>query len=356
MGIGIGAKNATVPIYSAEMAPARIRGALVMFWQLWVVAGIFLGFCANVIVKDTGRIAWRLQLGSAFIPSFILGIGIYFCPESPRWLMKHGRFAQGFKSMQILRAHDIIAARDYYYSYVIYVEELKLAGGSTYFSRMWDCFAVPRIRRANYGASTVMLAQQMCGINSKTIEENGALDTLLTYHFSHFILQFDNFRTCAPRLRQGIVRIFGLRCRPGRLHHSYLVLDRHQGPSNFDSDHIPHHGYFPVGCWFSDFDARDCQFRCTPWTSRPVSQNRVFKSYLQIADDPYSFIYLFTIAYSLGEGPVAFQYSAEVFPTIQREQGMAWAVCINNTFGMYYGDNTAYLKLANRSSQLVSSV
>jgi hypothetical protein len=45
------------------------------------------------------------------------------------------------------------------------------------------------------------------------------------------------------------------------------------------------------------------------------------------------FIYLFTIAYSLGEGPVAFQYSAEVFPTIQREQGMAWAVCINNTFG-----------------------
>ena len=39
MGIGIGAKNATVPIYSAEMAPARTRGALVMFWQLWVVAG-----------------------------------------------------------------------------------------------------------------------------------------------------------------------------------------------------------------------------------------------------------------------------------------------------------------------------
>lgn len=180
MGIGIGAKNATVPIYSAEMAPARIRGALVMFWQLWVVAGIFLGFCANVIVKDTGRIAWRLQLGSAFIPSFILGIGIYFCPESPRWLMKHGRFAQGFKSMQILRAHPIIAARDYYYSYVIYVEEMKLAGGSTYFTRMRDCFTVPRIRRANYGASTVMLAQQMCGINSRFIGNRCSLKSVLT--------------------------------------------------------------------------------------------------------------------------------------------------------------------------------
>jgi hypothetical protein len=42
LGIGIGAKNATVPIYSAEMAPHRIRGALVMFWQLWVVAGELL--------------------------------------------------------------------------------------------------------------------------------------------------------------------------------------------------------------------------------------------------------------------------------------------------------------------------
>lgn len=84
MGIGIGAKNATVPIFSAEMAPHRIRGALVMFWQLWVVIGIFLGLIANIAVKDTGPISWRLQLGSAFIPSFILGIGIYFCPESPR--------------------------------------------------------------------------------------------------------------------------------------------------------------------------------------------------------------------------------------------------------------------------------
>lgn len=74
-----------------------------------------------------------------------------------------------------LRAHPIIAARDFYYSYVIYEEELKEAAGSTYFSRLWDCFAVPRIRRANYGASTVMLAQQMCGINSKSLSHPSML-------------------------------------------------------------------------------------------------------------------------------------------------------------------------------------
>ena len=67
-----------------------------------------------------------------------------------------------------LRAHPIIAARDYYYSYIIYQEEIKVAGGLGYFSRLRDCFTVPRIRRANYGASTVMIAQQMCGINSES--------------------------------------------------------------------------------------------------------------------------------------------------------------------------------------------
>jgi MFS family permease len=40
MGIGLGMKNACVAVYSSEMAPARVRGALVMFWQLWVTFGM----------------------------------------------------------------------------------------------------------------------------------------------------------------------------------------------------------------------------------------------------------------------------------------------------------------------------
>jgi len=84
--------------------------------------------------------------------------------------MKNGRHAEAFISMMRLRAHPIIAARDFYYSYVNYEEEIKVARGAGYFRRLADCFTVPRIRRANYGASTVMLAQQMCGINSTFIE------------------------------------------------------------------------------------------------------------------------------------------------------------------------------------------
>ena len=81
LGIGMGLKEVTVPVFSAENAPTNIRGGLVMSWQVWTAFGIFLGTCANLAVKDVGPIAWRLQLGSAFIPAVPLVIGIYFCPE-----------------------------------------------------------------------------------------------------------------------------------------------------------------------------------------------------------------------------------------------------------------------------------
>ncbi|GAB7358318.1 hypothetical protein MBLNU230_g2391t1 [Neophaeotheca triangularis] len=302
MGIGIGAKNATVPIYSAEMAPARVRGALVMFWQLWVTAGIFLGFCANVIVKDTGRLSWRLQLGSAFIPSFILMCGIFICPESPRWLMKQLRLAKAFRSMSRLRAHDIIAARDLYYSWVIYQEELKVAEGSGYFQRLWDCFSVPRIRRSNYGASTVMIAQQMCGIN------------IISFYSSSIFTQvgYSDTQALYASLGYGAIQVI-------------FTL-----PTVFLIDTIGRRRLalitFPLMCIFL----------------LAAGLSLLHPGYDTLADDPRSsasklgpvvlFVYLFTIMYCLGEGPIAFQYSAEVFPTIQREQGMAWAVCINNTF------------------------
>ena len=50
LGIGMGMKGSTVPIFAAELAPASIRGALVMSWQMWTAFGIFLGFCANLAV------------------------------------------------------------------------------------------------------------------------------------------------------------------------------------------------------------------------------------------------------------------------------------------------------------------
>ncbi|KAL9010500.1 MAG: hypothetical protein Q9173_004572 [Seirophora scorigena] len=80
LGVGMGAKASTIPVLAAENAPASIRGTLVMGWQLWVAFGILLGFTANLILFQIGSIAWRLQLGSAFIPAVPLIALVYYCP------------------------------------------------------------------------------------------------------------------------------------------------------------------------------------------------------------------------------------------------------------------------------------
>jgi Sugar (and other) transporter len=78
MGIGMCLEGSTVPIFAAENSPASIRGALVMSWQMWTAFGTFLGFCTNLAIYKVGDIAWRLQVGSAFIPAVPLCLGIFF--------------------------------------------------------------------------------------------------------------------------------------------------------------------------------------------------------------------------------------------------------------------------------------
>ncbi|WWC90859.1 uncharacterized protein L201_005796 [Kwoniella dendrophila CBS 6074] len=288
LGIGMGAKAATVPMYAAELSPANIRGALVMGWQLWTAFGIFIGFCANAVVKDTGRIAWRLQLGSAFIPAVPLAILIFFCPESPRWLMKKGRYVDAFRSMSRLRFTEIIAARDMYYAYVVLVEENKVKQGTNYFKRAIELFTIPRVRRATLASGVVMLAQ--CGINiiafySSTIfSESGytnsqALYASIGFGAVNFVFAFPAIFTIDTFGRRSL-----LLCTFPLMAISLLAA----GMMFFISE-----------------------------------ESKVLRTGLIAL-----FIYIFAAFYSVGEGPVPFMYSAEVFPLAQREQGMAWAVAV----------------------------
>ena len=169
LGIGMGLKEVTVPVFSAENAPTNIRGGLVMSWQVWTAFGIFLGTCANLVVVNTGRIAWRLQLGSAFIPAIPLVLGIWFCPESPRWLLKKGKHAKAYKSLCRLRNSNLQAARDLYFIHAqlvqeeMLVDEMGIAKTDNFFTRFFELFTIPRVRRATQASGIVMIAQQMCG-------------------------------------------------------------------------------------------------------------------------------------------------------------------------------------------------
>jgi len=83
-GVGVGLAAATSPMYIAEIAPAEMRGRLVTVNQLAIVIGINLAVIASYLFSFGEH--WRWMFASEVLPVLFLMIGLFFVPESPRWL------------------------------------------------------------------------------------------------------------------------------------------------------------------------------------------------------------------------------------------------------------------------------
>jgi MFS family permease len=164
LGFGIGPKSATVPIYSAEMTPPAIRGALVMQWQMWTAFGTMLGYVADLAffkVPDTANIVglnWRLMMGSAMFPAVLVCGFVFFCPESPRWYMSNGRHDKAYRSLCRLRFAKVQAARDLFYMHTLLKAESEMKLGQ---NKILELIRVPRNRRALVASEIVMFMQQV---------------------------------------------------------------------------------------------------------------------------------------------------------------------------------------------------
>jgi hypothetical protein len=165
MGFGMGIKISTIPVYSAELSPASIRGGMVTSFQLWVSFGIFIGQCSNLIFYRVGRLAWRFQLAAAFAPAIPIVIFIWSCPESPRWLLKKNRYQEAYTAFCRIRNSEVIAARELYYAHCQISEEHNAFAGISLGRRMMDLFTILRLRRATIASSVIVISQQFSGIN-----------------------------------------------------------------------------------------------------------------------------------------------------------------------------------------------
>ena len=91
VGLAVGVASMITPLYIAELAPARIRGAFVTLNQLAIVTGIVVAYYIDFLLSHAGN--WRAMFMSAVAPSVVLLIALVFLPESPRWLATQGRLA-----------------------------------------------------------------------------------------------------------------------------------------------------------------------------------------------------------------------------------------------------------------------
>lgn len=93
-GVGVGIAILVAPVYIAEIAPAKKRGWLVSFNQLLIVIGLSAAYFSNYFILKTitdPLTNWRWMLGVESIPAVIYFIAALFIPESPRWLIMHGK-------------------------------------------------------------------------------------------------------------------------------------------------------------------------------------------------------------------------------------------------------------------------
>jgi SP family xylose:H+ symportor-like MFS transporter len=92
-GIGVGVASVVAPIYTAEIAPPRLRGRLVGLVQFNIVLGILLAYLSNFVIDGLlpEDIAWRWMFMVMAFPAAVFFLLLFTTPETPRWLFAVGR-------------------------------------------------------------------------------------------------------------------------------------------------------------------------------------------------------------------------------------------------------------------------
>ena len=210
---------------------------------------------------------------------------VFFCPESPRWLIKKGRYDAAYQSIRRLRRSSLQAARDLYYIHVLLEAETEIQTGRNLFVEL---FTVPRNRRATLAASIVMFMQQFCGVN------------VIAYYSSNIFSQsgFNDIQALLASFGFGLINwLFAFP--------AVYTIDTF-GRRNLLLTTFPLMSIFLLMTGFSFFI--------------PEGTGRLAVVALGI--------YLFAMAYSPGEGPVPFTYSAEAYPLSVRDIGMSLSTAV----------------------------
>jgi SP family galactose:H+ symporter-like MFS transporter len=153
VGIAIGVASFTTPLYISEISPVSMRGRFVSFNSIALTFGIVIAYLVDYALS--GMRGWRWMFGLAAIPSALLGIGMVFMPESPRWLVSHGLLDKGRSVLQRIRGTAAVDDE---------VQDIRQSSSQQ--SGSWSELASPSLRPAMIVGIGLALFQQVTGINT----------------------------------------------------------------------------------------------------------------------------------------------------------------------------------------------
>lgn len=157
LGLAIGVAAVVAPLYIAETAPLKIRGAMVSTYQLAITVGIVLSYVTGLVLGIEGT--WRVMFGIGAIPGVVFLIGLAFLPESPRWLVLRHRETEATASLRRLRGPTAnIEAEIEDIRRVAAMEQRTTSGVSQ--------LLAPWVRPALIVGAGLYFLQQLSGINA----------------------------------------------------------------------------------------------------------------------------------------------------------------------------------------------
>nr|CAB3490407.1 unnamed protein product [Digitaria exilis] len=90
--VGVGFAVVVAPVYAAEIAPASSRGLLSSLVDFFITAGILLSYVSNYALAGLPLdLGWRAMFAMGVLPPLLLAAGVLAMPESPRWLAMRRR-------------------------------------------------------------------------------------------------------------------------------------------------------------------------------------------------------------------------------------------------------------------------
>ena len=103
LGFGVGGSSQTVPVYVAEIAPAKGRGHFVTTFNVAIGLGIVT---ADIVGSTLHQLSWRWMIGAAALPATVFFLCALKLPESPRWLVRHEQVDQARDALSRVRSED----------------------------------------------------------------------------------------------------------------------------------------------------------------------------------------------------------------------------------------------------------
>ncbi|GEK01227.1 sugar porter family MFS transporter [Streptomyces sp. 1-11] len=174
LGLAVGAASATVPVYLSEVSPKEIRGRVLTLNQLMITTGILISYFINLLFASGGQ--WRGMFAVGALPALGIVVGaLWLLPESPQWLIRHGRRDEA-------RALIVSVAGEERADHLIEQAQRRETQGLRSDSPRaggWRVLLEPRVRAALIVGLTLAAVQQFGGINTiiyyapTTIENTG---------------------------------------------------------------------------------------------------------------------------------------------------------------------------------------